>query len=176
MTETLFGEAASAVLSDDGTYRYRLDRRWAEGPRCVFVMLNPSTADAEHDDPTIRRCLGFARREGMSALTVVNLFAYRATDPAELERCPVDVVGPENDRHIKAACLGAGPVILAWGAHRTATQLRVRQVLHVLRGCHWPPVCLGVTKSGAPRHPLYVRGDAPVVPIPAHLGEWEPVE
>src|SRR5689334_20041621 len=71
----------SAVLSPCGLYRYRLTRRWGDGPALLFVMLNPSTADATEDDPTIRRCTGFAKREGMPAIEVVNLFAWRATDP-----------------------------------------------------------------------------------------------
>jgi hypothetical protein len=90
---------ATAVLSDCGTYRYRLGRRWAEGPVDVWIMLNPSTADATVDDRTIRRCMEFSRRWGAGALVVGNLFALRATDPAELVRHP-DPIGPDNDEHL----------------------------------------------------------------------------
>lgn len=162
---TLFGPVEddavkSAVISDCGTYRYRLSRSWAAGPRMLFVMLNPSTADASIDDPTIRRCIGFAKRQGCGFLQVVNLFAYRATDPDALLNCPVDPVGPENYRHIKAATEEATYVVAAWGAHKSATPAAVSIL---------PPrasliaLCLGRTKSGAPRHPLYVRGDAPLI-------------
>ena len=77
-------KTSSAVLSECGLYRYRLDRRWADGPTCGFIMLNPSTADAEVDDPTIRRCIGFAKREACGALIVVNIYPLRATKPADL--------------------------------------------------------------------------------------------
>lgn len=137
-----------------GRYRYRLWRRWrASGPVVAFVMLNPSTADAERDDPTIRRCTGFARAWGFAAMTVVNLFALRATDPARLRRAR-DPVGPDNDRHIAAAAAGSDAVVLAWGNHG-ALGGRDRAVLDLLAGSR--PSCLGVTGSGQPRHPLYLR-------------------
>jgi hypothetical protein len=88
----LFGDRG-ATLSDCGRYRYRLWRRWADGPTVLFVMLNPSTADADVDDPTIRRCIGFARSWGAGALEVVNLYAWRATQPAELKAA----VGPVGE-------------------------------------------------------------------------------
>ena len=91
-----------AVLSDCGTYRYRLWRKWGCGSPLLFVMLNPSTADAEVDDATIRRCLGFADAHGFGELEVVNLYAYRATDPADLKRAGYPV-GPDNDAHIEDA-------------------------------------------------------------------------
>jgi hypothetical protein len=113
----LFDDSSGwADLSPCGTYRYLLGRRVGEGDRtALFMMLNPSTADATEDDPTIRRCTGFARREGCGVLEVVNLFAYRATDPAELRTAP-DPVGPANDHHIKAALGRVALVVVAWGA------------------------------------------------------------
>src|SRR5881396_744410 len=105
-----------ATFSRDRRYRYRLWRRWDRSRAVVaFVMLNPSTADAMHDDPTIRRCIGFARNWGFGGVDVVNLFALRATDPRALRRAH-DPVGPANDRHIASAGSRASLVILAWGA------------------------------------------------------------
>ena len=146
----------TAVLSPTGLYRYSLTRSWSqvELTRVLWVMLNPSTADAELDDPTIRRCIGFSKTWGFDSLEVVNLFAMRATNPAELRMCP-DPVGSLNDLHIAAAVACADLVVAAWGAHPLATE-RAKAVLPLLG----EPVCLGRTKSGAPRHPLYVRADA----------------
>lgn len=159
----------SASLSDDGHYRYSLTRRWAPGPAtAVFVMLNPSTADADRDDPTIRRCAGFARREGASGLSVVNLYAFRATSPADLWAVP-DPVGPENDAVLAATLRKAAdhgwPVIAAWGAH--ARPDRVGRVADLSAVCGSRLLALGVTRDGSPRHPLYLRKDSP-------LTVWEP--
>jgi len=118
----------------------------------VFVMLNPSTADAEQDDPTIRRCAGFARAWGFGGMTVVNLFAFRATDPARLRRAR-DPVGRDNDHHIATAARGAGMVVLAWGVHG-ALDGRDRVVAALLADVR--PRCLGTTRGGYPRHPLYL--------------------
>lgn len=168
MNDTLFdvpptrGVLAGAVLSPCGTYRYTLDRIWDHTrPTALFIMLNPSTADASVDDPTIRRCRAFATREGCGALTVVNLFAYRATDPRELAVQP-DPIGPDNNTHI-ALALDRQPahVIAAWGALPFA-RTRAQQVTALLAQAR----CLGTTKSGDPRHPLYVRADQPLQPWP----------
>lgn len=151
-------------------YRYRLSRSdWPEGwvnmhaPRLLWIMLNPSTADEEMDDPTIRRVKAFSRRLGYEALTVVNLYAMRSTDPRGLWAAD-DPVGPENDAVIAeeawTAVTDDAPIIAAWGAN--ARPERVAQVLaipHVAPRLH----CLGVTSAGAPRHPLYLRGDVPLV-------------
>jgi hypothetical protein len=163
------GVLAGAVVSPCGTYRYTLDRVWdASLPTALFIMLNPSTADASVDDPTIRRCVSFAKRMGCGALTVVNLYALRSTDPGALATHP-DPVGPDNDTHI-ALALGKrlGCVVAAWGAHPAANQ-RVDTVAALLAAHGWQVSCLGTTKGGAPRHPLYVRGDAPLTPLePTH--------
>ncbi len=110
---------SGAVISDCGKYRYTLEREWMTGQgTCLFVMLNPSTADASEDDPTIRRCIGFAQRWGYQRLTVGNLFAYRATDPLGLREVPLDVaIGPENDDHLCDLSHGASLIVAAWGAH-----------------------------------------------------------
>lgn len=155
----LFQES-SAIISDCGRYRYRLDRRWADGPTMGFIMLNPSTADADKDDPTIRRCIGFAKREGCGALIVVNLFAFRATKPTALLDAE-DPVGPDADDHLLTAIQHVdGPLVAAWGVwgrgHRPGD-------VTAMIGKHC--VCLGKTRDGHPRHPLYVRGGAPLIPL-----------
>lgn len=147
-----------ATISECGQYRYVLKRRIPSILRWVrpmlFVMLNPSTADAVQDDPTIRRCLGFATREGCTELTVVNLFALRSADPKKLLTHP-DPIGPENDKHIQEQIMRHrnGFMIAAWGAHPFAKK-RAEQV-KAMGNFH----CLGKTKNGDPRHPLYVKGD-----------------
>lgn len=141
-----------AVLSDDQLYRYRLTRSWGPGKTVAFIMLNPSTATAEVDDPTIRRCVGFARAWGYDTLEVVNLFARRATDPGVLYEVE-DPVGPENDRHLLEVCSNARLVVAAWGVHGAfkTRGARVLDLLKLTRVCH-----LGLTKEGHPRHPLYL--------------------
>ncbi len=148
-----------ATFSLCGAYRYRLGRRWDAGAgRACFVMLNPSTADAERDDPTIRRCIGFAQRWGYSSLEVVNLFAFRATNPAAL-RDAGDPIGADSDRFIEEAASGSDRVVCAWGADRFAQASgRATDVLAILKGCS-EARCLGVTSEGHPRHPLYVRAE-----------------
>jgi hypothetical protein len=159
------GVERTAKLSADNVYRYRLGRRWGEGAPLLFVMLNPSTADARIDDRTIRRCMSFAKRDGFPAIDVVNLFAFRATFPRDL-RSAKDPIGPENDEEIADALKRAGQVIAAWGvsvprphAHRPA---RVLELLKE-RGAVW---ALRITPTGAPEHPLYIPGDAPLVVYP----------
>lgn len=159
----------SASLSTDGQYRYALTRRWSSGAATVvFMMLNPSTADASRDDPTIRRCAGFARREGASGLIVVNLYAFRATRPADLWTVS-DPVGPDNDAVLASTLTEAAssewPVISAWGAH--ARPQRVRAVTDIAQSCGARLLALGVTRNGSPRHPLYLPKDSPLTP-------WEP--
>ena len=142
----------TALFSSCGRFRYRLGRRWAEGPTVAFVLLNPSTADELVDDPTVRRCIDFARRWGYAGLEVVNLYAYVATDPGELRRAGYPV-GPENDKHIRAAVRGCDPVVVAWGVH--AGRLgRPAEVLQLLREAGVVPYCLRLTASGHPEHPL----------------------
>lgn len=145
---------AGAVV--DGPYRYRLWRHWRrEAGAVLFVMLNPSTADAKSDDPTLRRCLAFSRRWGYGGVEVVNLFAWRATDPRALALA-ADPIGPHNDSVVAAAAAAAHAVVVAWGAGGKLDG-RDRAVASLLRP--YRPRCLGVTAAGAPRHPLYVRAD-----------------
>jgi hypothetical protein len=149
----------SAAFSGCGTYRYALWRDTGclggEGT-ALFVMLNPSTADAELDDPTIRRCVRFARDWGYARLAVGNLYALRSTDPAALAAAD-DPVGPDNDEWLSELASNAWTVILAWGAHPMAER-RARDVRQLVEGRSGGTAqCLGQTKSLAPRHPLYVR-------------------
>lgn len=148
----------SAEVSECGRYRWWLRRSWktgGDGKVVCFVMLNPSTADALVDDPTIRRCMGFVRAWGYSTLSVRNLFALRATDPADLLKANEPTGGPRGDLEISAACT-ADLVIAAWGA--SVPFGREKEALSLLSAK--PLYCLGKTKQGKPRHPLYVRGDA----------------
>lgn len=154
---TLFETDADcgAEFSECGRYRYTLTRRWDAGAPALFIMLNPSTATATQDDPTIRRCIGYARDWGFAGLTVLNLYAYRATDPRELWKVD-NPVGPGNDnylvKHLKEAWLNEAPAIAAWGAHA-----RPDRVAAVMRMPHTRRLqALGTTKAGAPRHPLYM--------------------
>lgn len=162
----------TAIISDCGLYRYRLARAWDGADKVArFIMLNPSTADADNDDPTIRRCIGFAKREGCGALAVVNMFAYRATEPATL-LCVSDPVGPKNDETLRqfvaAGVKNGDPIIAAWGATADCVGLRhhIKRVERIVREAHGEMnlFCLGVTQAGNPRHPLYVPADQPLVP------------
>ena len=154
------GDEATATFSQCRTYRYALTRRWKpNAPMAVFVMLNPSTAGASAADPTIRRCLGFARRWGAGGLLVLNAFALRSTDPKELYGHP-DPVGPDNDAVITDTLTAqpGGRVVVAWGAHGQLNG-RADRVTELIRASGATPACLGTTRDGHPRHPLYVRGD-----------------
>lgn len=148
-----------ATFDATGTYRYSLVRSWESSlPRICFVMLNPSTADAERDDPTIRRCMGFARAWGYGSLEVVNLYAFRATHPTVLFRA-TDPIGPENDVYIRETAGQAVQVVVAWGNHGARYQ-RASDVLPLLRSPH----CLGRTAIGQPCHPLYQRSNCLLSP------------
>lgn len=155
-------EITTAVI--DGPYRYRLSRSWGDGAQAVWVMHNPSTADANVDDPTIRRVRGFTKRLGCDGFVVVNLYAWRSTDPKALRSAWADPVGPDNDRHITEAVAGAPIVLAAWGTLQAWQRTRM---LRLLQGpLHRTPLHhLGQrTRAGFPRHPLYLPADAPVVP------------
>lgn len=146
---------ARAVYSDCGAYRYLLEREWDAGlRRLALVMLNPSTATETANDPTIERCERRARMLGYGTFRVVNLFAFRATRPADL-RMAAAPVGPGNDAAIRQAAVWADAVLCAWGAHG-GHQGRADAVAAMLRDCGRPLLHLGLTAGGAPRHPLYV--------------------
>jgi hypothetical protein len=151
----------TAYFSPCRKYRYALTRKCAPlgHGTVVFVGLNPSTADHERDDATIRRCRGFARHWGFAELAMVNLYAYRSTDPRQLRKM-TDPIGPENDHTIASFCAAANLVVVAWGA--AATDKRASEVLGLPIS---DPHCLGQTKTGAPRHPLYVKKDTEPIPF-----------
>jgi hypothetical protein len=159
----VLGDAGSwAALSRCGRYRYMLGRGWgesADGLVCVWLMLNPSTADHSKDDPTIRKCRGFAERAGCSSLIVVNLFAWRATDPNDLAKVIAegreDPVGPLNDQML-ALVSERRPLIVGWGKVRKAFRARADSVWSRGLSQSWPMQCLGVNDDGSPRHPLFV--------------------
>lgn len=155
----------TATISNDGVYRYLLGRRWGAGKLVTYVMLNPSTADATVDDPTIRRCMGFARSWGFGGIRVVNVYALRATRPVHLWEAG-DPVGPQNDEYLALilhlAEMNEAPVVAAWGVH--AKEARVREIM-ALPGSERVE-CLGVTKDGHPRHPLYLKSTAERAPWP----------
>ena len=156
----------SAVFSDDRRYRYLLRRGVGESSgRVLFIMLNPSRADETRNDATIRRCIGFARDWGFGLLDVVNLFALMSTDPAALLKAE-DPVGPDNDAAIRAALRVADAVVLAWGNHALDHGERAAAVTEM---AWWttPPYCLGLTKRGAPRHPLRLPKTATLESFPA---------
>ena len=142
----------TALFSSCMTYRYRLGRRWGPGPLVAFVLLNPSTADEQREDPTVRRCIGFAQRVGFGGLELVNLYAYRVTQPEDLRRAGYPV-GPGNDLHIEAAVRECERVLVAWGSH-AQRQSRPQDVLALLRQLNIEPYCLRLTRSGHPEHPL----------------------
>ncbi|MBW4692046.1 MAG: DUF1643 domain-containing protein [Lyngbya sp. HA4199-MV5] len=153
---------AGAEFDATGRYRYLLWRSWDEqATRVGFVMLNPSRADGVVNDPTVRRCLGFARSWGFGRLDVVNLFAYCATQPRELRQV-IDPVGRENDRYLAQLAERVDQIVLAWG-NDGGLQSRDRAVM-ALWGDRIPTYCLGITKQGQPQHPLYLRRD--VQPMP----------
>lgn len=143
-----------AAYSTCGQYRYGLMRRWAAGPSLLYVMLNPSTATEAANDPTIERCERRARALGYAGLGVVNLFAFRATRPQDLKRAE-DPAGPLNEAAIALALRHADQVLCAWGAHGGHLE-QDQRVLALLRQSGRPLLHLGLTKDGAPRHPLYV--------------------
>lgn len=149
-----------AVFSPDRVYRYELRRTWGEGGVVAFIGLNPSTADETLDDPTIRRCIGFAKRWGYGHLVMLNLFAFRATDPREM-KAAIHPIGPENDKHIVQVARRADLVVCAWGVHGSY-QGRDQDVLNILP-VH--PQALGVTKDGYPKHPLYLPATAELVDL-----------
>lgn len=166
-------ERSGADFSVCGRYRYRLFRHWADHLMpLVFVMLNPSIATAEKDDPTVARCATRAHRLGFGGLVVVNIFAWVSTDPTALLDV-ADPVGPENDAAIIRAVHDSTSVVLAWGKHgglknRQADVLRLLErrgaALSEMRSERADLLCLGVNDDGSPQHPLYIGYDVPLRP------------
>ena len=161
MSEPDYIDQGATFAGEAEEYRLALWRTWSGGGRrALWIMLNPSTADARILDPTIRRCVGFSRAWGFDGVDVCNLFALRSTKPAALYKHP-DPVGPENDRVILAAARDAGLVVAAWGTHG-AHLARAKAVETMLAGVV-DLKCLGLNRDGSPRHPLYVRAATSLV-------------
>lgn len=156
----------SAIISDCGKYRYRLERHGLSGSGAVaWIMVNPSTADAKEDDPTIRRVVGFSERLGAGWAIVGNKFAYRATDVKEL-RTAQDPRGPENDAHLEAIMAAAPLVIVAWGPLAKLPPVlrrRWRTVCQIADRTGTKLMCFGTAQDGQPRHPLMLAYDTPLI-------------
>lgn len=169
---TVMLKSGAIIRGDKDEYRYSLWRVWDDTlPIMVFVMFNPSKADHTFNDPTIRRCISFAKREGFGGIRVVNLFAFRSSVPSALVH-EKDPVGPRNDYFIRTACSGAdnsgGRVVAAWGAltysgRKTFENARIDAVLSMLAHANIPVWCLGTTGNGQPCHPVRLAGDTPLV-------------
>lgn len=145
----------SATFSPCRRYRYSLWRTWGDmlyagKGYAMFICLNPSTADETTDDPTVRRCIGYSRAWGYDGFMMSNIFAYRATDPADM-LAQDDPIGPDNDQALTDLANGAGIVVAAWGTHG-AHLGRGDQVKKMIQGLHY----LRLTKDGFPGHPLYL--------------------
>ncbi len=149
----------SAIFDLSQHYRYRLTRSWVGNheptEQVTFIMLNPSTANATQDDPTIRACSQFAQRWGYNQLIVVNLFAYRTPCPTALKKV-IDPIGPENDRYLIEAAAAADRVILAWGNWGTLLN-RAQTVLGLLYTHRHKLYVLQRNRSDQPCHPLYIK-------------------
>ncbi|ESW67542.1 DUF1643 domain-containing protein [Mesorhizobium sp. C277A] len=163
----------SAIFSECGGYRYRLDRRIGDGPPLGFILHNPSTAGVDNDDPTSRRGIGFARDLGYGRLIFINPWARIATDPSDLWDAE-DPIGPENDAHIRSVVAevskDGGIIVAAWGrisppaAKRADTRARITTLVRNIEEDGGQLYALAVNKDRSPRHPLYVKGDARPLP------------
>jgi len=167
------GMVRRAEISPDGKYRYDLRREWSDRkPTLYFIMLNPSTADATLEDPTLRKCIGFAHRMDYGSVRLANLFAFRATRPSAMLKAS-DPIGPENDaklrRFIRDCISTKGTLVCAWGAHAPA--YREEAVKCLLREAEAKPQCFGRTKQGQPFHPLMLPWSAGLQSYPLFRGE-----
>jgi hypothetical protein len=151
-----------ALISPCGKYRYRLGRRWSPEGCVLWIMLNPSTADANIDDRTIGRCMRFASDWGYGGILVGNLYPYRATKPIDLRG--VDRWGEDNDAHIADMARECQLIVVAWGSNSIVSQRDVASALSAIPGR--PLKCLGKTVTGAPLHPLFQPADAALIDYP----------
>jgi len=145
------GMKTRAIISEDGKYRYQLSRIWdEEKPKVLFIMLNPSTADADVDDPTIRRVVNFSKSWGYGGVFVGNLYAYRSTDPKGLKHTE-DPIGPENMSHIQSLVGLTDKIVYAWGNNKKEPKWLCDLVE--------TPYCIDISTKKIPKHPLYLKGD-----------------
>lgn len=144
-------EIRGAIISDCTNYRYQLWRIWDDSlPKIMFIMLNPSTADSDIDDPTVRRCIGYAELWGYGGLYVGNLYAYRATDPSVLSNVE-DAIGPDNEKHLKEMESRCEKIVCAWGN----SEGRPEHLFSNISNLHY----LKLNQDGTPAHPLYLKRD-----------------
>ncbi len=144
---------SSALVSECGRYRYRLERQWDPGKKAVcFLMLNPSTADAYSTDPTLRRCIAFAKSWGFGALVIGNLFALKSPKPRLIYEC-ADPIGPENDHYLRKMSENCERIVCGWGRHGVYLD-RASDVCRMLETSKL--YALKVTMGGQPCHPLYI--------------------
>ena len=160
MLQPYIQEDRGATLSKDRKYRYKLWRRWDGGPMVMWIGLNPSTADENMDDPTIRRMIAFSKSWGFGGLTTCNLFGLISPYPEDLKRA-ADPLG-DNDRHLLLAAQKAGRIVCCWGAFDVGD--RAKDV------CGWllegyELHCLGTNQDGSPKHPLYLKGSTALEPF-----------
>lgn len=152
-----------AILDESEQYRYMLWRKWdSQEAGITFIMLNPSTADHNVDDPTIKKCMKFARKWGFGSLTVANLFAFRAPKPVELKKAK-DPVGPKNDEYLLDIIGRSSVIVAAWGVHGTYLERNVEVSWLLSRNRELR--CLGTTKDGHPRHPLFLPENTALSPF-----------
>lgn len=173
--EDLPGYTRGAVLSVDGKYRYFLERRWLGAPTKFilgFIMFNPSTADAFDDDPTIRRCINFARGFGFAGIDVCNMFAYRSPHPYDLPQDYDEAAGPFRDHYLKRLSrVNGNRVVVAWGSmhaevfNADIAQSTLRLVKRPRPGNGHVICCFGLNKMGSPKHPLYLSKRAQLEPF-----------
>ena len=157
----------TADISDCGKFRWRLERRWADGPVVCFVMLNPSVADALQDDPTVRRCIAFAQAWGFSGLSVLNLYPFRATKVSDLKKAmkSIDVTGGERGNGAFAWAMISDLVIAAWGSHASAVASERFFAITDPK----PIWCLALNDDWTPVHPLYQKKT--LTPMQFHRAE-----
>ena len=149
-----------AHISECGKYRYSLSRVWNDSkPIILFIGLNPSTADDREDDPTLKKCINYAKSWGFGSLIMANLFAYRATLPSDLKLAK-DPIGIENDGTLKKLIESVETVIVAWGNDGSFMD-RDKEVLKLVEN----PMCLNINKSGKPSHPLYQKNNINPKPL-----------
>ena len=150
---------SSAEFSKCGKYRYRLIRCWDESlPQLLFIGLNPSKADASHNDPTIKRCIQFAKSWGFGGFTIINLYAYKATQPSKLFQAKRPI-GPKNEQVITEEIYSGKKIVLIWGNHALKNN-RDQEVLQFIEEAF----CLKINKSGSPAHPLYIKKSQTLIP------------
>lgn len=155
-------ELKQTIFNSDRTHRFTLWRQWDGSlPYLAVIGLNPSTADETNDDPTIRRCISFAKTWGLGGYLMLNAFSFRATDP-EVMKAQETPNDPSNNGFLIDGCRGAGLVLCGWGVHGTFKD-REKELKELLKPFN--PQCLGFTKGGQPKHPLYIKGTTKPVPF-----------